>query len=89
MLPQSIKSLLWSYDTEKIDLSLNKDLVISQVLNLGNSEATNWLFEYYDIENIKSVAQKIPSGQWNKKSLNYWSLILGIKPQDKSKRVYE
>jgi hypothetical protein len=84
MLPQSVKSTLWSYDTDKIDLVLHKKLVVSQVLNLGNHYATNWLFGYYGKAEVARIAESIPTGQWNKKSLNYWKLLLDIEPKLKS-----
>lgn len=87
MLPKSVKSVLWSYDTDKIDLQLHKKIIVSSVLNMGNYEATNWLFEHYDLGQITEIAQSLPTGQWDTKSLNYWSLLLGISPQLKSELV--
>jgi hypothetical protein len=79
MLPQSIKQALWSYDTDKIDVTVDKKLVISQVLNFGTKEATDWVFDYYGKSSVKEVALSMSAGQWNKKSLNFWSLILDFK----------
>lgn len=86
-LPQVVKSVLWSYDTNRIDLEVHRKTIISQVLNLGSYDATRWLFLQYGKELVTQVAQTVPSGQWNKKSLNYWSLVLGIKPKLKSEVV--
>lgn len=78
MLPQSVKQTLWSYNTDKIDNTKDKRLIISQVLNFGSKEATDWAINNYGKETIKTVAMSIPQGQWSKKSLNYWALILGF-----------
>ncbi len=88
-LPKSVESVLWSYDTNKIDLELHKKLIIAQVLNYGTKEATDWLFQTYDLDQIRKVSQSIPSGQWDKKSLALWSLYLNIKPVPKLKRVLD
>ncbi|MBI2465337.1 hypothetical protein HYV64_04305 [Candidatus Shapirobacteria bacterium] len=87
MLPKSVKSVLWSYDTSKIDLDLHKKLIVSSVLNFGNYKATNWLFYKYGKKQVAKIAKRIPVLQWNVKSLNYWSLLLGINPRPKPEIV--
>lgn len=86
-LPQSVQSVLWSYDLTKIDLELHKKLIIAQVLNFGTKDATDWLFKTYDRSEIRFLANQIPTGQWNRKSLALWSLILDIQPTSKHDRV--
>jgi hypothetical protein len=86
-LPQSVKTTLWSYNTDKIDLELHKTIIVSQVLNFGDQEATTWLFDYYGKPLVKAIAETIPLGQWDKKSLSLWSQYLGIDPQPRSKRI--
>lgn len=86
-LPESVANVLWSYDVKKIDLEVNKKLIVAQVLNLGTKEATDWLFRVYDKDDIRLTAEQIPSGQWDKKSLALWSLYLDIRPKAKSERV--
>ena len=82
-LPPSVKNVLWSYDLRQIDLNKHKKLIIAQVLNFGSTAATDWLFRTYKMDEIKDIAAQIPSGQWDKKSLNLWALYLGIHPAAK------
>lgn len=86
-LPQTVQSVLWSYDLNKIDIAIHKKIIISQVLNFGTKEATDWLFETYSKAEIQAIANQIPTGQWDKKSLALWSLYLSIQPPFKSERV--
>ncbi len=86
-LPKSVENVLWSYNLNKINIFTNKKLIIAQVLNFGTTEATDWLFKTYSIDEISNTAQQIPLGQWDKKSLALWSLYLGIKPIKKSEKV--
>lgn len=86
-LPKSVENVLWSYDLNKVDFDIHKKLIIAQVLNFGTEEATDWLFRSYGIDEIRKVAEQIPSGQWDKKSLALWSLFLNIKPKAKLERV--
>ena len=86
-LPKSVKNVLWSYDTNRINFDLHKKLIIAQVLNFGTKEATDWLFELYGPDEIRKMAEQIPSGQWDRKSLALWSLYLNIRPKSKLERV--
>jgi hypothetical protein len=86
-LPKAVESVLWSYDIDKIDFNMHKKLIISQVLNYGTSDATDWLFTAYERKEIRKVAEQIPLGQWDKKSLALWALYLDIKPKPKQERV--
>ncbi len=87
MLPPNIFRTLWSYNSEKIDPLKHKQIIVANVLNFGDKEATQWLFRYYGQKEIKKIAAKIPAGQWNKKSLNFWSILLDIKPRAKAAMI--
>ncbi|MBD3300523.1 MAG: hypothetical protein GF347_04175 [Candidatus Moranbacteria bacterium] len=76
MLPNFIKPFLWSYDFSKIDLEKDKKVIILNILNLGSKQAINWLFDNYSRSEILEVINRSYSGEWNKKSLNYWSIVL-------------
>lgn len=81
VIPQSVRATLWSYDVDHMDVDRDKNLIITQVLNYGTKDATDWLQTVYSREDIsKNVAHPRP-GQWNKKSLNFWSIVFGIEPQ--------
>ena len=83
---EKFKPFLWSYDISKIDLERDKERIITNILNLGTKEATDLLFKLYKKSNIaKTVKHPLP-GEWNDKSLNYWSIIFNIKPK-KTKNV--
>jgi len=77
MLPQFIKPFLWSY--EKIDLKKDKTRIILNLLNYGTQKATDWLFDTYSKSDIKEVIIEYGAkGELDKKSLNYWALVLNI-----------
>jgi hypothetical protein len=81
-LPQSVKVCLWSYDTDKIDLSMpdHRLLIIKNILNTGTTPAILWLFDNFTREEISSVIEHSNVSEWNKKSLSLWSLVFGIYP---------
>ncbi len=69
----------WSWHWQKLDLEKNKKLIISQILNFGNFKAINWLINHYPLKEIKKVVAQPQRGSWEKKRLNYWQTILGLK----------
>jgi len=87
MIPPFIQPFLWSYNVEKLDLSRDKKRIITNILNLGTTQATKWLFETYSKEDIKEALIHPLSGEWNRKSLNFWGLVLNIKPDLTNQRV--
>lgn len=80
MIPKIVQPFLWSYDTNNLDVSRDKKRIITNVLNLGTSQATDWLFDTYTKKDIKSCLINPLPGEWNKKSMTFWSLILDVKP---------
>jgi hypothetical protein len=80
-LPQSVRAVLWSYDTNTLDTMRDKDRIILQTLNHGSEDAIVWLKTTYSKEELSNVLEKSSVGEWSKKSLNFWSLMLHTKPK--------
>ena len=87
MIPSYIHPFLWSYNISQLDLLRDKKRIITNVLNLGTAKATKWLFESYGEADIKDAVVNPLPGEWSKKSLNFWALILDIKPGQIGKRI--
>ncbi len=81
-LPPCVKAVLWSYNTDQIDVELHKVRIITNILNLGTDAAVRWLFDMYPRQVIAEVVAHPRPGEWNRKSLNFWSLIFGVKPEN-------
>ena len=83
---EKFKPFLWSFDISKMDIKKNKKRIITNVLNLGTKEATDLLFNVYNKNEIKAQVENPMPGEWNNKSLNYWSIIFDVNPK-KTKHV--
>lgn len=79
------KPFLWSYDISRIDLKKDKKRIITNVLNIGTKEALDLLFKFYSSDEIKEAVANPLKGEWNEKSINYWTIIFDL---DKSKLKY-
>jgi hypothetical protein len=76
-LPDFAKPFLWSYDVAALDLERDKKRIITNVLNWGTKQATDWLRAEYSPEDIREVLVSPLRGEWHEKSYHYWSLIYG------------
>ncbi|MDO8624142.1 MAG: hypothetical protein Q7R54_02190 [bacterium] len=83
--PPAVRACLWSYNISGLDLERDKTLIITNVLNYGTKEATEWLFAQYSAPLIAAVIQTPLPGRWDKKSLALWSLIFSVTPKLKGR----
>lgn len=81
-IPEFVKPFLWSYDIDKLKKDEDKRRIITNVLNLGTKKATDWIFRTFNRNDIKDAIERPFPGEWNNQSLNFWSLILDVKPQN-------
>ena len=79
---EKFRPFLWSFDLARMDLEKNKKRIITNVLNFGTKEVTDLLFEVYDKKDIKKQVENPLPGEWNNKSLNFWSIIFKTKPKN-------
>ena len=79
-LPNFLKPYFWSYDLSLLSLSAHKDIIITSILNLGDTRSVNWLFSIYPKEEIKKMVENpIPGAFYgNKKSQNFWSIFFDV-----------
>ena len=87
LIPDFVRPFLWSYDVSKLDIEKDKKRVITNVLNHGTKEATDWLFSIFSKKDITEVIENPLPGEWNKKSLNFWSFILDVEIGDTVRHI--
>lgn len=87
MLPHYVSAIIWSSDPKKLDIHRDKKRIITNVLNLGPERATKWLFKTYSKKEIVEMIENPLPGEWNKKSMNFWSLIFDVHPKKTKRNV--
>ena len=82
-LPESVKAVLWSYDTSAIDLKNNdhRQRIIENILNRGTAPAVDWLMKHFTKEEIAAAISNTVVSVWSKKSLSLWSLVFHAQPR--------
>ena len=86
-IPLFVAPFLWSYDLSRLDLEKDKKRIITNALNYGTKEATDWVFSVFKKEDIKEAIEHPLPGEWSKKSINFWALILGVSAGDLSRHI--
>lgn len=81
------KPFLWSYDVPKMDLERDKKRIITNVLNFGTKDATDFLFKTFDKKEIIELVKNPIPGEMSKKSLNYWALVLNVNPGKLKRKI--
>jgi hypothetical protein len=54
-LPESVASIFWNVDPERLDEERDAKLIISTVLPRGGEEALTWLFRTYGSDRVRKV----------------------------------
>lgn len=80
--PQSIKTLLWDTNIQRISLDVHKQFIIERVLEFGDIQDMKWLLTKYSEKEVIEVLKK--SKRISAKTGNYYSLIFNI---DKSEML--
>jgi len=83
-LPLFLKPFFWSYDFSQLNIKSNEKLIIKNILNYGDEKSVKWLRDIFSETQIKKVIKNSSISEWDKKSLNLWSLFWDVTP---SKRL--
>lgn len=78
MLAKILQPIFWYTDNKKLDQQTDKRRIILQVLLYGDKKQTAWLFKHYAKPVIKKVILDYGPRELDKKSFNYWCLLLNI-----------
>jgi hypothetical protein len=70
-LEEQLRPFFWETDLSKIDIEKNKPYIIERILELGDSEAVQWLFSNVSLRDIKKTLEK---------SKYFWSIFLEDQP---------
>ena len=62
-----LKRIFWDVDFAQLDQNKDADFIIARLLEMGDEEATQWLFSVYNRDNIAEVL---------KNSTKKWCLLL-------------
>lgn len=73
-LPGMLKKYFWDCSFEDLTMKQYPIFISERILNFGNTESIRWLFTRIDKEFLIDLVNN--SRNLNKKTKNYWDLIL-------------
>ncbi len=82
IIPAFLQPFLWSYDLSRLESEKHKNIIIKNILDFGDSQATDWLRQNYTKNEICQTIRQSISTDWSKKSINLWTQIYGAKPKE-------
>ena len=74
-LPESFRSLLWSYDFKNIDPEKMKKTIVVQALKYGTMKEWGWIRKTFGDVEIREILKGAPQGQFAEKNKNLVSLF--------------
>ena len=69
------KLIFWDSDVSTIDIDRYDLYIIERILDFGNIQEINWMFEHYSIETIKKALYTRRG--LSRMSFSFWKLIIG------------
>lgn len=85
----SSQGIFWSKDIRKLDLRKDRVYIIHQVLSFGNLSQIRWLFEVYNLREIREVFLKHPKKLYTPPIFYFVkNFILGLKKKKLAKEKY-
>lgn len=78
-IPKFLQTYLASYDLSQLDVETDKKLIITEILNKGDSKALEWLAKTYTKKDVEEVVSSPTGGMWLETNLSYWQKVLGIR----------
>jgi len=83
-IPGKFKKYFWDCNFNKITWDAYSFFITERILQFGNSESIEWLLKKIDTNYLKSVLKK--SRILDKKTINFWEIMLNEKFDAKSKK---
>jgi hypothetical protein len=71
MVPKRLQAVLWSVNTDNLDVTRSQHYIIHQILAYGRWEDVKWLFKVYDRETIKKEFIEHPEKDYQPSTFNF------------------
>ena len=76
-LPETFRSILWSYYFERLDPVRNQKTIIIQAINYGTLAQRRWLTGTYGRERVREILSTIPATEIKPRARRLASLLPG------------
>jgi hypothetical protein len=77
-LPMELKDLFWEYDFSRLEWEMDRDLIISRILNRGGLSALKWLRANVSDEELRAWIMLRSGAGMSPQRLRFWEIILNL-----------
>jgi hypothetical protein len=87
--PSNLQHVLWSVNTELLDIDSDKQYIIHQIFSHGSFEDFRWLFQTYPFSDIVSVFTGVPYKDYPSARFHFVkNILLGLSDSPLDTRHY-
>lgn len=80
-IPESLFSLFWEYDPEKIDTIQHASQIMARIMERGRWTDMIWLLNTYSRDEIIKFLERRGKNILPPRELNYWVFICNLPPE--------
>ncbi|OGG30093.1 hypothetical protein A2971_04480 [Candidatus Gottesmanbacteria bacterium RIFCSPLOWO2_01_FULL_46_21] len=87
--PKNLQHVLWSVNTDRLDIETDKHYIIHQIFSHGRLEDFRWLFQTYSFTDIVRVFTHVPYKDYRPARFHFVkNILLGLTSSTLDKRRY-
>lgn len=77
-LPETFRSILWSYDFDRLDPETHRKTIVVQAINYGSLSHWRWIARRYGLEAVRQILRSIPASEIRPRARRLAGLVFGI-----------
>jgi hypothetical protein len=77
-MPETFRSILWSYDFDQLDPEKHRKTLIVQTINYGSLMQWRWLREHYGRDVVRQVLHAVPASELRPPAQRLAGLVFGV-----------
>lgn len=78
-IPEYFKSILWSYDVDRMDSVKEKCTIIVHAINYGDMRHWRWLMQFYGKDAVRDILETVPASSFRPHVRKLAALVFGVK----------
>jgi len=79
--PDSVKRLLWEFDTTSIPRGDLTPILFERVMTRGGLEDMRWLLHTFDRAELRAYVEREGALRFPPRELAFWGSLLGVDPE--------
>ncbi|HUH97777.1 MAG TPA: hypothetical protein VLZ89_10490 [Anaerolineales bacterium] len=78
-IPAGLRPHFQEYDLAALNIARDANLIMQRTLEYGTWDEIRWLFQVYDVKEIRAFLRRYGQRWLRPAAFNYWRKLLGIR----------